>query len=74
MPSALILKARQFPLRGRSGQRPEGQRRLHGTSVQMLEGLLDHRRVFDTGNDLHPPTTVPAGLDVDPEHALETLG
>jgi len=39
----------------------------------MLEDLLDHRRVFDTGNDLHPPTTVPAGLDVDPEYALQTL-
>jgi len=43
---------------------------LHGTSVQMLEDLLDHRRVFDTGNDLHPPTTAPAGFYVDSEYAL----
>ncbi len=39
----------------------------------MLEDLLDDHRDFNTGNDLHAPTTVPAGLDADPEYALETL-
>ena len=41
--------------------------------IQMVEDLSDHPRVFNTGNDLHPPATAPAGLDVDPKYALETL-
>jgi hypothetical protein len=39
----------------------------------MVEDLLDNPWVFDTGDDLHPPTTVPASLYVDPEDALQTL-
>lgn len=40
----------------------------------MFEDPLDDHRVFDTGNDFHAPTTVPAGLYVDPEYALQTPG
>ena len=39
----------------------------------MFEDLLDDHRVFNTGNDLHVPTTVPAGLYVDSEYAFQTL-
>ncbi len=73
MPSALFFKARQFTLRWRSGSRPENQRLLPGVSAQMFEDPFDDHRIFNTGNDLHPPTTVPAGLYVDPEYALQTL-
>jgi len=39
----------------------------------MLEDPFDDPRVFNTGNDFHAPTTVPAGLYVDSEYALQTL-
>jgi len=39
----------------------------------MFENLLDDHRVFNTGNDLHASTTVPAGFYVNPEYALQTL-
>lgn len=73
MSQALTLKARLFPLRGRSGQRPRGQRLSPGKSIQMVEDLLDHPRVVDADNDLHPPPTAPIALDVNPEYALQTL-
>ena len=34
---------------------------------------LDHGQIFDAGNDLHLPATGFAGLDIDLEHALQTL-
>ena len=61
-----------------------GQRALRRTSwrvlgvlprawavVEMRQEALDHRRVFDAGNDLHNPATGFAGLDI--EYALQTL-
>ncbi len=70
MLEALILKARQFTLWWRSGLRPENQRLLPGTSIQMVEDLLDDHRVFNTGSDVHAPTTVPAGLKIGSEGSL----
>ncbi len=39
----------------------------------MIQDLLDHRRVFNSGDDLHRATTEIAGLDVDLEHAFQAL-
>ena len=41
-------------------------------AVDVCQNLLDDHRVFDTGDDPHGATTVLTGLDVDPEHSLET--
>jgi hypothetical protein len=37
------------------------------------ENLPDHHRIFDAGDDAHRPAAGCAGLDVDPEHALQAL-
>ncbi len=39
----------------------------------MIEELLDHYRIFDTGNHLHGATAGAASLNVDDENALELL-
>lgn len=39
----------------------------------MLEDLLDHRRVFDTGKALDGAAAFTAGIDVDVEHPFEAL-
>ena len=41
--------------------------------VEMRQDALDHGRIFDAGNDLHLPATGFADLDIDLEHALQTL-
>jgi hypothetical protein len=33
----------------------------------MIEDLLDHRRIFDAGDDLDSAAAFPAGLDVNVE-------
>jgi hypothetical protein len=40
----------------------------------MVEDLLDDPRVVKPCNDFYPPAKVTAALDIDPEHALQTLG
>jgi len=40
----------------------------------MLEDSFDDHWVLNTGNDLHAPAIVPAGLYVDPEYTFQTLG
>lgn len=40
---------------------------------EMIQDLLDHRRAFNTGDDLHRATAQIAGLDVDLEHAFQAL-
>jgi hypothetical protein len=42
-------------------------------ALQVSEDLLDHRRIFDAGDDFHRATAFLAGLDVDIENALEAL-
>jgi hypothetical protein len=44
-----------------------------GLCIQVVENLLDDGRVFDAGDDLHRPTTLDAGLDVDVEDTLQAL-
>ena len=46
---------------------------MPGKSIQMVEDLSDHPRVFDAGDDPDGASACPAGLDVDPEYALQTL-
>ena len=41
-----------------------------GFFIQVGENLLDDHRVFKTGNDVHAPTTVPAGLKIGSEGSL----
>ena len=40
----------------------------------MRQDALDHRRIFEAGNDLHLPATGCAGFYLDLEHALQSLG
>jgi hypothetical protein len=39
----------------------------------MRQYLPDHRRILDTGDDLHRTAAGLTGLNIDPEHALEAL-
>jgi hypothetical protein len=39
----------------------------------MRQDLFDDHRVFDAGDNFHRATAGLTGLDIDPEHALETL-
>ena len=41
--------------------------------LQVIEDLLDHYRIFNTGNHLHGATADTAGLDVDVEYTFEAL-
>ena len=41
-----------------------------GFFIQVGENLLDDHRVFKTGNDVHAPNTVPAGLKIGSEGSL----
>ena len=41
--------------------------------LQVLEDLLNHLRILDTGNNLNLATAVFADLDVDVEHSFEAL-
>ena len=52
---------------------PRGGFRGGGLFVQVGEYLLDDRRVFDEGNDLHRPAAMATRFDVDVEHTLEPL-
>ena len=55
----------------RGGQQAE---RFRGCLfLQMGEDLLDHHRVFNTGNDLDGAAAFTAGFHVDIEDALEAL-
>jgi hypothetical protein len=49
--------------------RPDGGR----FALQMRQNPLDHRRVFNAGDDLDLPGAPLAGLDVDIEHPLQPL-
>jgi len=40
---------------------------------EVREDRLDHRRIFDARDDAHRAAAARAGLDVDAEHALQTL-
>ena len=40
---------------------------------QVSEYLLDHYRVFNTGNDLDRATAFAAGFDIDMEHTFQAL-
>jgi len=44
-----------------------------GFVFEVIKDLLDHLRVFDTGDHLHRPGAFPAGLDIDVENTLEPL-
>lgn len=52
-----IVLIRAHVISSEQGSRP--------TPVPMIEGPLDDHRLFDTGNDLRCPTTVPAGPCID---------
>lgn len=41
--------------------------------AEMHNNPLDDRRILDAGDDAQPPAAAPAALNVDREHALETL-
>ena len=41
-------------------------------AIQMGQDSLDHRRIFNAGNNLNLPRTTLAGLDIDIEHPLES--
>jgi hypothetical protein len=41
--------------------------------LQVTEDLLDHYRIFNTGNHLHGAAADTAGLDVDFEYTFEAL-
>ena len=38
--------------------------------LEMRQDALDHRRIFEAGNDLHLPATGCAGFYLDLEHML----
>ncbi len=40
----------------------------------MIQYLLNHHEVFDTGYDLHSPFALFAFPDIDAEHPLESSG
>jgi hypothetical protein len=42
-------------------------------AIKVSQNLLDHRRGFDAGDDLHRPAAYTAGLDVNAEYALQAL-
>ncbi len=44
-----------------------------GLVFEVIEDLLDHPRVFDTGNHLDRTGAFPAGLDIDVENTFEPL-
>lgn len=62
-----------FAGRRRPALGPGGERVRFGPLLQMIEYLLDHRGVFDAGDDPHRTPAGRAGLDVDIENAPETL-
>jgi hypothetical protein len=41
--------------------------------IQVREYLVDHCRVFDTGDDADITTAFAAGFDLDMEHAFQSL-
>jgi len=41
--------------------------------IQVIEYLVDDRRVFDTGDDADITTAFAAGFDIDVEYAFQSL-
>jgi len=44
-----------------------------GRTAEVPEDPFNERRLLDAGDDAQPAAAVPAGLDVNGEHALEAL-
>ena len=40
---------------------------------EVVENPVNDHRVLDSGNDLHRTATLLTGLEIDPEHAFESL-
>ena len=60
--------------RWRPGLWQVGERLRGSLAFEMFEDLFDHHRIFDTGDHLYRTATGRAGLDIDIEYTLQTLG